>query len=154
MQMINGDWSGVWKTFVEIVARVLTAYDKIIQSLLTITVNWLKMIGVEILNYGKEIWNAGVNLASQLIQGFINGIASGQGGVFGAIGGMVSGLVQRAKDGLIIRSPSQVFFGIGAMVGLGFALGVASMQATAAGAIDKLTSAGSLNRLATPTLTA
>lgn len=96
---------------------------------------------------GSLLYNAGSNL----IQGFVNGIAGAIGSVIAKAREVASAAVAAAKDALGIRSPSRVFKSIGAQVLAGLTDGLDPRVAAAAGAA----AAGGLVRgFARPQLTA
>ncbi len=72
-------------------------------------------------------WLSGLDLgsiASDLMDGLVNGITSAGGAVLGAITGVVGGAIDAAKSLLGIASPSKVFAQIGVHTGEGMAQGV------------------------------
>ena len=73
-----------------------------------------------------------------LIGGLVDGIRDAAGRVLDAIGGVVSNAIDWAKSLLGIHSPSTVFKGIGGNLSQGFADGIASKAAVAAGAMKDL----------------
>lgn len=60
----------------------------------------------------------------QIVQGLINGIKAGIGGVIATMRRLASSAVNAAKNALVIRSPSRVMFGVGQYTAEGFVKGI------------------------------
>lgn len=75
-------------------------------------------------NNSKGMQDAGKNLASAVITGFVSGIVGGASGVINAILGMAKSAIDAAKRALGIRSPSKEFEQLGMFVDSGFADGI------------------------------
>jgi len=110
----------------------VTNSDKI-KAVVGIMANWIgtKMTEAEnsIKNAMNNAWDYVRNIdvgkiAADMLNGFVNGIKNGIGGVMSAMKNMADSAVQSAKDNLKIKSPSRVMIEIGSFVGEGMATGI------------------------------
>lgn len=97
-----------------------------IKGALTKAVNYVKGMVGDFLGAGKAI-----------IEGLGKGIASAAQGVYDKIADIASKVKAKAKAALSIRSPSMVFFEIGANVSQGMALGISAGASDVTRALDR-----------------
>lgn len=94
----------------------------------------------------SDIWNEITSFdlfsaGTQLIQGFMDGIASMAGSLISAVTGPISDAIAGAKSLLGIASPSKVFRGIGRYTGEGLELGLLDEEGAVSRAMGRLSSA-------------
>lgn len=138
MQVIKGDWSGAWQTFVGIVQRSVSAFGTILSTLGGLVWQTVKHVGSLIYKAAADFLAAGQQVGRNIVDGIVGGIKSGYTRVTNAAKELAIRAITGAKVQLDSHSPSRVFFGIGRDVALGFILGLGSMEAQAAEAINKL----------------
>lgn len=85
-----------------------------------------------------ELRNAGINLATAIIDGMTGGLASQAWRVASKMRNIASDVVSKAKNALGIKSPSRVFRKIGVHVGEGFVLGMDDMQGKVGDASEEM----------------
>ncbi len=98
----------------------------------------INAIADAIRNNSKAMNEAGKNLSSAIVEGFIGGITSGASGVVSAIVNMAKGALNAAKNILGIHSPSKEFMQIGRYVNEGLALGLTQYQRVPINAADQM----------------
>lgn len=87
-------------------------------------INFLNGVASAIRKYEPQLWNAGWNIASAIIDGMVQGVANIGPKLLDKIGSLVSSLPDKALKLLHIHSPSQVFYGIGTNIVQGLTNGI------------------------------
>ncbi len=104
-------------------------------------VNALTDVGIAIGNWFKSLGDMSLtDIATNLMNGLINGIMAAGPAVISALGGVVSGAITAAKSLLGIASPSKVFAEIGMNTGEGMAQGVEGATSNVQGALETMVS--------------
>ena len=98
----------------------------------------INAIADAIRNNSKAMNEAGKNLSSAIVEGFIGGITSGASGVVSAIVNMAKGALNAAKNILGIHSPSKEFETLGMFVNTGFANGIRNYSYLAERSVDNM----------------
>lgn len=105
-------------------ARVVTTVrTKMTEAVSTLGQKVAEMPG-KVLSFVGKMVSAG----GDLVRGLINGIKAMGSAAVESITGVVTGVIDKAKSLLKIKSPSRVFSEIGAFVGQGLAIGISSTQ--------------------------
>lgn len=138
MQIINGDWSGAWKTWIGIAERMLKATGTVMSALGTLIWNSIKFVVSVLADNAVAVWDAAIKIGTNIWQGMRDSIRDGLHFVIEAAKELALSPLRIVQKILGIASPSKMFFEVGRNVGLGFVLGVTSMHAQAKDAVKKL----------------
>lgn len=149
MELINGDWDAAWTTFKDSVGEIWEGIKTVLSEFLegilnaigtntdefvaTWRGNWekLKEIVSGVLDGVKNfVQNFSlVEVGSNLIAGFIDGIKSAASAVADAVGNVIQGGIDAAKNLLLMDSPSKVFEEMGQFSGEGYEIGLRESSA-------------------------
>jgi phage-related protein len=149
MELINGDWDAAWTTFKDSVGGIWEGIKTVLSEFLegilnaigtntdefvaTWRGNWekLKEIVSGVLDGVKNfVQNFSlVEVGSNLIAGFIDGIKSAASAVTDAVGNVIQGGIDAAKNLLLMDSPSKVFEEMGQFSGEGYEIGLRESSA-------------------------
>lgn len=116
-------FSGGFNYMRDVVANAMIRIDNAVRDGISNAMSWVRDLPLKIYNtlsdLGNQLWNIGYNM----MQGFIDGIASMGNRLIAAVMGPVSNAVQAVKNFLGINSPSRLMRSFGNFTGEGLALG-------------------------------
>lgn len=128
----------------QMVTAVGTFFAKVVTTVRTKMTEAVTTLGQKVAEMpGKVLSFVGkmVSAGGDLVRGLIDGIKAMGSAAIESITGVVTGVIDKAKSLLKIKSPSRVFTEIGAFVGQGLANGVSSTQKANEKVMAGLTSA-------------
>jgi tape measure domain-containing protein len=112
------------RVIVEFINGIARNIGQIIESGVNLIVKFVEGLASSVRNNSQRMSNAGLDLASAIIEGMVNGLGSMVGRVIGAVSDVANNVLNAAKDILGIHSPSREFFAIGKFTTMGWANGV------------------------------
>lgn len=118
------------KLFTSLVEAIPIIVPKLIDAVVT--------IGPKLVDAVIKMVPKLLDAGKQLITGLGDGIASMGKWLMDQLGKVINGAIQWGKDLLGIKSPSKVFFEIGAYTGEGLADGIVAQSATVRSAVDHM----------------
>ena len=124
MQIINGDWSGAWATFKDILWKTVSSIGVILKNLYTISIASLKLIVTSIINFGADIGRQSLIIGRSFVQGFINGMSSMIDTVISTAKSIIMLPINIFRSVPIIKSPSKLTTEIGEYIAEGLAIGM------------------------------
>jgi len=124
MQVINGDWSGAWKTLIQTAQAAVGGVAKVIGLFAQRAHELFKLAIGGLLDLNAWIRNKMIELGVSIVQGVIQGIKNTASKLWTATKEMALNAYQSAKDALISRSPSRLFMKLGSDVVEGFLIGI------------------------------
>jgi tape measure domain-containing protein len=135
MKIIIGILTGIGNNIGQLVdaaSRVITQFidgiarnlGQIIQSGANLVISFVEGLAAAVRNNSQRMTNAGLDLASAIIEGMVNGLGSMVGRVLGAVSDVANNVLNTAKNILGIHSPSREFYAIGKFTTMGWANGV------------------------------
>lgn len=111
---------------------IANALPDIIESGVNLIISFIEGCAQAIRNNSDRMNQAGLDLASALVSGMVNGIADGAGLIADAARNAASRAWEAAKDFLRIRSPSKKFYELGRWSDEGFANGLSAYSGVVA----------------------
>lgn len=127
MQLINGDWSGAMKTWVETGEKVREHLGNAFRSIWDTIKNIMGLIVTHIKQEAQRMLGIAITIGTNIIQGIVNGIKARVNLAKKVITDTATTIINTAKSVLKIKSPSQEFVKIGEQTIDGFTLGIGSM---------------------------
>lgn len=134
MKIIIGILTGIGNNMGQLIdaaVRVITEFidgiarniGRIIESGANLIVKFVEGLANSVRNNSERMTNAGLDLASAIIEGMVNGLGSMVNRVIGAVQKVAGDVLNAAKNVLGIKSPSREFFAIAKYTMMGWANG-------------------------------
>lgn len=129
--LLTAIWDGFWDAVLGLAEKLWNAGAEIVKGIkegldekITIIKDWVLDIPNKIKKWIAEKWQDAKDAGLNIINGIKDGLAGGEGGLFTKIGGIASGLLNKFKNTLGIKSPSRVFAQMGGYIDQGLANGI------------------------------
>jgi len=129
--LLTAIWDGFWDAVLGLAKKLWNAGAEIVKGIkegldekITLIKDWVLDIPNKIKKWIAEKWQDAKDAGLNIINGIKDGLAGGEGGLFTKIGGIASGLLNKFKNTLGIKSPSRVFAQMGGYIDQGLANGI------------------------------
>jgi TP901 family phage tail tape measure protein len=126
MQIINGDWKGAWETIKKNASEKLQQVQNLIGAAAKFIGNTLALLVRFVIDQKAAMFNAALKVGQSIVDGIKKGINDNLQSVKNVAANMAISAYNAAMGALQINSPSRLFIKLGAGVGAGFVLGIAS----------------------------